>query len=157
MWLKSYHIHVRKIMDEQMFNVGRLLKQINDQLEKNANNNLRDIGLTVTQLTVLRHLFHAPEGRLTMKEVEKKLHVAQSTATGIAMRLELKGLVTARGDESDHRIKVIEITEEGRTVCLKAKSFIIETESRLLNALEEGDRAHFVEMLKNVRDCLVEK
>lgn len=144
-------------MNEQLFNAGRLMKQINDQLEKNANNNLREIGLTVSQLTVLRHLNHAEDGRLTMKEVEKKLHVAQSTATGIAMRLELKGLITARGDESDHRIKVIEITEEGRSVCLKAKSFIIETETRLLNALDEEDRAHFVEMLKKVRDALVEK
>ena len=144
-------------MNEQLFNAGRLMKQINDQLEKNANNNLREIGLTVSQLTVLRHLNHAEDGRLTMKEVEKKLHVAQSTATGIAMRLELKGLITARGDESDHRIKVSEITEEGRSVCLKAKSFIIETETRLLNALDEEDRAHFVEMLKKVRDALVEK
>ncbi len=144
-------------MNEQLFNAGRLMKQINDQLEKNANNNLREIGLTVSQLNVLRHLNHAEDGRLTMKEVEKKLHVAQSTATGIAMRLELKGLITARGDESDHRIKVIEITEEGRSVCLKAKSFIIETETRLLNALDEEDRAHFVEMLKKVRDALVEK
>lgn len=144
-------------MNEQLFSAGRLMKQINDQLEKNANNNLREIGLTVSQLTVLRHLNHAEDGRLTMKEVEKKLHVAQSTATGIAMRLELKGLITARGDESDHRIKVIEITEEGRSVCLKAKSFIIETETRLLNALDEEDRAHFVEMLKKVRDALVEK
>lgn len=144
-------------MNEQLFNAGRLMKQINDQLEKNANNNLREIGLTVSQLTVLRHLNHAEDGRLTMKEVEKKLHVAQSTATGIAMRLELKGLITARGDESDHRIKVIEITEEGRSVCLKAKSFIIETETKLLNALDEEDRVHFVEMLKKVRDALVEK
>ena len=144
-------------MNEQLFNAGRLMKQINDQLEKNANNNLREIGLTVSQLNVLRHLNHAEDGRLTMKEVERKLHVAQSTATGIAMRLELKGLITARGDESDHRIKVIEITEEGRSVCLKAKSFIIETETRLLNALDEEDRAHFVEMLKKVRDALVEK
>ena len=144
-------------MNEQLFNAGRLLKQINDQLEKNANNNLREIGLTVSQLNVLRHLNHAEDGRLTMKEVEKKLHVAQSTATGIAMRLELKGLITARGDESDHRIKVIEITEEGRSVCLKAKSFIIETETKLLNALDEEDRVHFVEMLKKVRDALVEK
>lgn len=144
-------------MDEKLLNTGRLLKQITDQLEKKANNNLREIGLTVSQLNVLRHLYHAPDGRLTMKEVEKKLHVAQSTATGIAMRLELKGLVTARGDASDHRIKVIEITEEGRSVCLKAKSFIMETETRLLGALDEEERDHFVEMLKKVRDALVEK
>lgn len=144
-------------MDEKLLNSGRLLKQITDQLEKKANNNLREIGLTVSQLNVLRHLYHAPDGRLTMKEVEKKLHVAQSTATGIAMRLELKGLVTARGDASDHRIKVIEITEEGRSVCLKAKSFIMETETRLLGALDEEERDHFVEMLKKVRDALVEK
>ena len=50
-------------MNEQLFNAGRLMKQINDQLEKNANNNLREIGLTVSQLTVLRHLNHAEDGR----------------------------------------------------------------------------------------------
>lgn len=141
-------------MDEQIFLAGRLIKHISDELERIGNNNLRNIGLTVSQLDVLRYLNKAENGRLTMKEVEKKIHVAQSTATGIAMRLELKGLVQAEGDESDRRIKVIRITPEGRKVCSDAKSYIIEVEKKMVSGLTEEETAAFVGMLRKVLDSI---
>lgn len=141
-------------MKNQIFYAGRLIKQINDELERDANNNLREIGMTVAQLDLLRYLNREDDGSLTMKEVEKKLHVAQSTATGIAMRLELKKLITARGDESDRRIKVITITPEGRAVCMRAKASIQAVEKRMLSALTEEEQVQFVAMLQKVRDSL---
>lgn len=144
-----------EIMKEQLYLAGRLIKQINDELEKTANNNLRDLGLTVSQLDVLRYLYHAENGSLTMKEVEKKLHVAQSTATGIAMRLELKKLITARGDEKDRRIKVIVITPEGRSICMRAKASIQAVEKRLISSLTEEEQVRFVDMLQKVREAMI--
>ena len=62
---------------------GPLLKQINDEMRKNANNALRAKDLTLTQLEALVQLEQAPEGQHSLKELEQILHVAQSTAAGI--------------------------------------------------------------------------
>ena len=70
---------------------GKLIKQINDELRKNANNAMRALDMTVAQLEVLLELDSAPEKQRSLKELEQRLHVAQSTAAGIIARLEQKG------------------------------------------------------------------
>ena len=65
---------------------GTLLKQIHDALEKQANNSLRADGLTMAQVGVLLMLDRAEHRQMPLKELEKALHVAQSTAAGGADR-----------------------------------------------------------------------
>lgn len=79
---------------------GMLIKQINSALEKNANNTLRKQDLTFAQVSALLAIRDFPVQRISLKELEKILHVAQSTTAGIIYRLEQKGLVTAFGDTS---------------------------------------------------------
>ena len=92
---------------------GMLIKQINDELLKNANNALRLQNITLAQLDVLVQLSHAPKGQYSLKELEQILHVAQSTAAGIISRLEQKGFVAGLGDAADRRIKQVQITSAG--------------------------------------------
>ena len=76
---------------------GVFIKQIHDELEKQTNNQLRSADLTMAQVGTLVILNRSPEGRMPLKELEKRLHVAQSTALGIVSRLERKGLVEDAG------------------------------------------------------------
>ena len=138
-------------MEEQVLGPGCLIKQINDEIEKRANNALRKIDLTVAQLYVLYYLSKEPEGSLTMKEVEKKLHVAQSTATGIAMRLESKGLITSGGMEMDKRVKVIMITENGHTVVEKAVRYLQQIGKDMVSVLTPEEQETFMVLLNKVR------
>ena len=69
---------------------GALLKQINDELGKRANNAMRPQDVTMTQFSVLMALRHSSEGEMPLKGLEQSLHVAQSTAVGIVARLEKK-------------------------------------------------------------------
>ena len=139
-------------MEEQVLGPGRLIKQIDDEIEKRANNALRKIDLTVAQLYVLHYLMKEPDGSLTMKEVEKKLHVAQSTATGLSMRLEMKGLIVSGGTKEDRRIKVITITEEGRCLTRTARSYLQEIGRDMVSVLTEEEQTVFMTLLKKVRD-----
>ena len=50
---------------EERKECGALLKKINDELEKNANNALRSQDLTLTQLGARVELNAAPDGQLT--------------------------------------------------------------------------------------------
>lgn len=133
---------------------GLLIKQINSALEKNVNNVLRKQDLTFAQITALLAIRDCPEQKISLKELEKILHVAQSTTAGIISRLEQKGLVTGLGDSSDKRIKLVQMTPRGETCCKEAEQNMQEAEKKLLSGLTETERSIFKSLLQKVRDTL---
>ncbi len=64
---------------------------------------MRSTGLTISQLGMLLNLNGSVDGKLPMKELEAALHVAQSTATDIASRLETKGMIASFGNPENKR------------------------------------------------------
>lgn len=133
---------------------GTLLKQIHDALEKQANNSLRADGLTMAQVGILLMLDRAEHRQMPLKELEKALHVAQSTAAGIVSRLEQKGLVESFGDAEDRRVKVVRLSEAGAGCCRTADARMAEAERQLLSSLTEAERDIFILLLRKVRDSL---
>ncbi|MGM9531266.1 MarR family winged helix-turn-helix transcriptional regulator [Intestinibacter sp.] len=129
---------------------GFLIKQIHTTLEKNANNALRESGLTTAQVSVLMELYDTVEKQMTLKELEKVLHLAQSTTAGIVSRLVQKGLVECYADVSDKRIKIVKITPAGEECCIVAEKHMQEAEEDLLSGLTETERDIFVSLLKKV-------
>ena len=133
---------------------GMLLKQINDELEKRANNALRSQDLTIAQLGALMVLNQLPERQMPLKELERKLHVAQSTAAGIITRLEQKGFVESFGDAADRRIKMVRITQQGVQCCLSAEQNMDQEETLLLSGLTDTEKLIFISLLQKVRNTL---
>ena len=139
---------------ESQNSCGALIKQIHDELKKQSNNSLRPMDLTMAQVGTLLSLRDAQGGQMPLKQLEQVLHVAQSTAAGIAARLEQKGLVESSGDPEDRRIKVVRITGEGLKCCDDADRNMAETESQILSGLTEAERSIFQTLLQKVRDTL---
>lgn len=133
---------------------GAIIKQIHDELEKNANNALRPQGLTMAQVGTLLALKNMPKGQCSLKEMEQILHVAQSTAAGIVVRLEQKGLAEGFGSPEDKRIKMVRITSAGEECCFQAEQSMEETEKKLLSGLTETERGIFYSLLVKVRDSI---
>lgn len=133
---------------------GRLLKQISDEMEKNGNNAMRAQNMTMSQMGALLELDVAPEKQLSLKELEKRLHVAQSTAAGIVARLEQKGFVDCRIDFADRRIKLVNITPAGQECVHWARRNIAQAEARLLSGLTQAEQETFYVLLKKVRNAL---
>lgn len=138
-------------MTEGRTNCGMLIKQINSELEKSANNALRADNLTLSQINVLLELDRVPEKKMNMKQMEKKVHVAQSTLAGVARRLEEKGFITSAESENDRRVKVISITPAGEQCCRKAEKTTGDTEAHLLAALTETEKETLYRLLQKVR------
>lgn len=134
---------------------GNMIREINDELGRQANNALRNSGLTLSQMGVLTHLDEAPDGLLTIGELGKRLHVTQPTMSGLVSRLEKKRLVRVLGDPDDRRIRNVLITEQGRGVCRDGESHMRAHEERLLRPLAPEERAEFLRLLGKVRDSLV--
>ncbi len=131
-----------------------LLKQIHDVQEKNINNTLRNLDLTFSQINVLRALVHTADKQMSLKELEKILHVAQSTTARIVAKMESKGLVDSFGDASDKRIKYIRLTQYGEQYSSNAKQKLEEEETRLLSSLTETEKMVFVSLLQKITSNL---
>lgn len=131
-----------------------LLKQIHDVQEKNINNTLRNLDLTFSQINVLRALLHTADKQMSLKELEKILHVAQSTTARIVAKMESKGLIDSFGDASDKRIKYIRLTQYGEQYSSNAKQKLEEEETRLLSSLTETEKMVFISLLQKITSNL---
>jgi len=123
---------------------GQLIKQINDAIERQANNSLRQSDLTMVQVWVLLSLNEKEGKTYSFKEVERILGVAQSTCAGIVNRLALKKLVDCFTDPDDRRMKLVRITPEGEKCCQDRRQDIKELEKRMFNGMsgEEQETLH---------------
>ena len=121
---------------------GQLIKLLHDRLEKQANNTLRAQDLTMMQISVLMELQKA-EQQLSMKELERKFCIAQSTVAGIISRLEQKGFVESFGDAADKRVKLVHITPAGEACCREAAGYMEQAEQTLLQGFSEEEKTMF--------------
>ncbi len=122
---------------------GQLIKLLHDRLEKQANNTLRAQDLTMMQISVLMELQKTEQKQLSMKELERKFCIAQSTVAGIISRLEQKGFVEAFGDAADKRVKLVHITPAGEACCREAAGYMEQAEQTLLRGFSEEEKTTF--------------
>ena len=99
-------------------------------------------------------LNQSPGRQMPLKELERKLHVAQSTAAGIITRLEQKKFVESFGDAADRRIKMVGITQQGVQCCLSAEQNMNQEETLLLSGLTNTEKLIFISLLQKVRNTL---
>lgn len=126
------------------------IKTINDTLEKEANNALREKKLTSVQMHVLMLLLGEERHTLPLKEVERRLHVAQPTAAGIVVRLEQKGFLESSVSREDRRVKLIRLSPEGERQCCDCISYAQEAEERISTALTEREYMEFSWLLEKI-------
>ena len=131
---------------------GRIIKQINDAIERRAKNSLRENDLTLAQMQVLLSLNQKFDKTYSLKELESILDVAQSTCAGIVNRLIKKEFVESFADPTDKRVKLVKITPAGEKCCLEADANVKEIESLLLNGLTNEERKSFNEILQRIYD-----
>lgn len=129
---------------------GFLIRKINNTLEKRCNSQLKAIGLTLSQMSALMELSKTPVKKLTFKELEKRMSLAQSTTAGLISRLEQKKLVFVSGDKDDKRIKYVEITALGETFCNRAEQDMEYMEAKLLAPLSAEERTTLLSLLEKV-------
>lgn len=131
---------------------GQLIKQLNDAIERLANNSLRQSDLTMVQVWVLLSLNEKAEKTYSFKELERILGVAQSTCAGIVNRLALKKLVDCFIDPNDKRVKLVRITPAGEKCCQDARQNIGELEKTMFKGLAEQEQTTFHSLLLKIYD-----
>ena len=131
-------------MDKPIAGYGWFIKRIDNALEKEANQNLQALNLTMQQNRVLILLAHAQEHTLSLKALEEHFGAAQSTVAGLVSRLEKKGLIEAVTDPSDRRIKLARLTEAGVRLHNQGHQMLVESEKRLTANLSPEEKEIFL-------------
>lgn len=72
------------------------------------------IGLTYTQYITMMVLWETPSA--TSKQIGRRLYLDSGTLTPVLKKLEQKGLILRRRDESDERNLLVELTAEGEAL-----------------------------------------
>ena len=141
-------------MDKPIAGYGWFIKRIDNALEKEANQNLQALNLTMQQNRVLILLAHAEAHTLSLKALEEHFGAAQSTVAGLVSRLEKKGLIEAVPDPSDRRVKLARLTEEGARIHAQSRQDVVNSESRLTANLSQEEREVFLSCLKKVYEAV---
>ncbi len=130
--------------------IGYLLKRINETLERQVNQDLKAYDVTFAQMRMLINVYFAGKEGVQLKELEHFFHVAQSTAAGIAVRLEKKGLVYSSSEPDDRRVKVLYITDKGKKLVEDDYKNYLLTEEKIVSVLSEDEKEQFRDILSRV-------
>ena len=98
-----------------------------------------EVGLTPQRYDLLLQLKAAPGGQSTVTELGKRLHLRQTAVTELVKRAEEAGLVRRRRSESDRRVFLLELTEDGDRRVTRVFSALRRDRAAFARAFEELD------------------
>lgn len=133
----------------EQYPIGCLLKMITDKIKIQADANLAQHDLTLTQSRVLGYLNHNG-GQATQKEIEGFLQVSHPTVAGVIGRMEQKGFVSCRADPADKRSKLVCQTERAAAIAQDMHATIQATEQQMLRSLTPEQIAALESALRTI-------
>ncbi len=136
--------------------IGILIKHLNEQIEKEANQLLKQHGLTIAQMRIIEHLYLHQEKPVTQKELETCLSIAHPTTVGTLRRLEDKGMITTCLIREGKMSKTVCLTKMGEEAYVSGKVTASEIESKMQRVLTEEERKNLPDILIRLRKSLAE-
>ncbi len=95
-------------------------------------------GFCLTDFMVLEVLLH--KGPLTISAIGEKILLASASMTSAIDRLEQRGLVTRTSRAEDRRVRLIELTSEGRVFITRLYAHHVEDLERIAIDLSSDER-----------------
>ncbi|MCC8139607.1 MAG: MarR family transcriptional regulator [Lachnospiraceae bacterium] len=141
-------------MQDHSRDCAALIKHIDTKMTKQANERFDTYGVTFRQVRLLMFLLEMGAEAVSLKSLEKRFEVAQSTAAGLVVRLEKKGLVQGYVPADDKRQKFVRLTEKGKELCISIEEDMREGERILLQSMDEKERMQFYSLLRKVNDSM---
>ena len=112
--------------------IGFLLKQIGNRLEKNRNLRLREFDVTGAQMDFLLFLYQHREGQISQKDISDYFGICHTSVIDIMKNLERKGFIRREVNPDNARYRCVSLTEKGEVVITSLGTLIDEVEAALL-------------------------
>jgi MarR family transcriptional regulator, 2-MHQ and catechol-resistance regulon repressor len=105
-------------------------------------------GFCLTDFMILEALLH--KGPLTISAIGEKILLASASMTSAIDRLEQRGLVRRTANAEDRRVRLIELTREGRVFITRLYAHHVEDLEAIAADLSAADRRALYEGLKKM-------
>ena len=130
---------------------GFEFKRIHLAIEARINNDLKEKGLTFSQMGVLRCLFHNSDRETTQKDIENYLSLKHPTVVGIIRRLEKNGFVSVSENPGPGKSKIVSLTEKGQATKNSMKESREAWEKLMLEGFSKSEAETLKTLLERVR------
>ena len=140
-----------------MEHYGVLIKKLDKVFKQNFDQELERVGLTFSQMRVLRFLEDNPNTKITQKDISKELDIQHSTTIGLLKRMQEKGLVTVVVDEDNRRCRNIFLTSKAEEISCEMERGRTIMENRVVASFTEEEKEIFYRLLNKAIDNLKEQ
>lgn len=141
--------------EDRSQDIGSLIKAIANAKDAEENRQLRRYGITAMQMHVLLYISDSEAQKCTLKELERGLHVSQSTMAKVVRNLvENKHLASYTDDPNDKRVKWVCLTPEAVPICQSSGHIAVAMENRLREGLTPRETDELRVLLKRIYDHL---
>lgn len=137
-----------------MEHYGVLIKKLDKVFKQNFDQELERVGLTFSQMRVLRFLEDNPNTKITQKDISKELDIQHSTTIGLLKRMQEKGLVTVVVDEDNRRCRNIFLTSKAEEISCEMERGRTIMENRIVASFTEEEKEIFYRLLNKAIDNL---
>ena len=101
------------------FKIALLIKEINSKINYKVTEELKNIGLTVPQITAIKFIAHKKQ--VTVSELSEEMSITKATVSGILNRLENMNIIKRIRSKEDKRIVYIVFSDEGLSLAKDIK------------------------------------
>ena len=112
---------------------------------------LTEMELTAAQGRILGYLAMKKTAPCP-KDIEEQFHLSHPTVSGLLARLEKKGFIELRSDETDRRCKRIYLAQKGKDCNTTMYQTICDTENRLIEGFSPEEKEQFFSYLSRAID-----
>lgn len=126
----------------------RVLLGLGHALEARSKRMQSTIGLTASQRLVVRIVGRYPG--ISAGELAQIMEVHASTLTGVLQRLEERSIVVRRGDPSDRRRALLQLSEEGGRIDALRTGTVEAAVRRAIGRCDDEKIAAAIEVLNSV-------
>ena len=133
-----------------------LIKKLDKVFKQNFDQELERVGLTFSQMRVLRFLEDNPNTKITQKDISKELDIQHSTTIGLLKRMQEKGMVTVVVDEDNRRCRNIFLTSKAEEISCEMERGRTIMENRVVASFTEEEKEIFYRLLNKAIDNLKE-
>lgn len=137
--------------------LGILVKKLNNDLQRYADREAKQLGLTQVQMSIIDFLARQGTKRpLYQTDVEHEFNIQKSSATALLQLMERKELIVRVPSKQDGRYKAIQLTEKSQKVAAYIRHFFDQNDVFLRNALGE-DAEVVVNALEKLQTTMADK
>lgn len=107
-------------------------------------------GLSLAQLSILMHIHY--QGACEITRFSEMLTISRAASSQMIDRLVQQGVVHRYPSSKDRRVRLVDLTENGKNVVLESMSARVGWINELVSQIPDQDQPHYVTMLNKLNE-----